>query len=80
MSSTSDTMTEQQQREAKVENMNKQCVMKKGKPTYHGLTRRQWIDRLLEVDPTTSPRKSRMSIPHCGNRPGMRARIGFRGS
>jgi hypothetical protein len=25
----------------------------KGKPTYLGLTRRQWIDRLLEVDPTT---------------------------
>eukprot|EP00966_Prymnesium_polylepis_P088261 2042663-Prymnesium_polylepis.1 len=28
--------------------------MAKGKQTYLGLTRRQWIDRYLEVDPRTS--------------------------
>jgi hypothetical protein len=27
----------------------------KGKQTYLGLTRRQWIDRFLEVDPSTNP-------------------------
>ena len=28
--------------------------MVKGKQTYLGLTWRQWIDRFLEVDPTTN--------------------------
>eukprot|EP00966_Prymnesium_polylepis_P137241 3171199-Prymnesium_polylepis.1 len=35
--------------------MDSMCVMVKGKQTYLGLTRRQWIDRFLEVDPTTNP-------------------------
>jgi hypothetical protein len=49
--SNSDTMNEQLERAAKVQKMDSMCVMKKGKQTYLGLTRRQWIDRSLEVDP-----------------------------
>eukprot|EP00966_Prymnesium_polylepis_P165047 3816204-Prymnesium_polylepis.1 len=52
--SNSDTINQQQAREEKIEQMNPMCVMLKGKQTYHGLTRRQWIDRFLEVDPTTN--------------------------
>eukprot|EP00966_Prymnesium_polylepis_P201795 4675717-Prymnesium_polylepis.1 len=33
--------------------MDSMCVMVKGKQIYLGLTRRQWIDRIIEVDPTT---------------------------
>ena len=45
---------EQLERAEKVEKMNSMCVTVKGKQTYLGLTRRQWIDRFLEVDPTTN--------------------------
>ena len=41
-------------RAEKVKQMDSMCVMVKGKQTYLGLTRRQWIDRFLEVDPTTN--------------------------
>eukprot|EP00966_Prymnesium_polylepis_P218042 5046360-Prymnesium_polylepis.1 len=34
--------------------MDSMCVMVKGKQTYLGLPRRQWIDRFLEVDPTSN--------------------------
>eukprot|EP00966_Prymnesium_polylepis_P204593 4739843-Prymnesium_polylepis.1 len=50
-----DTKTEQQKREEKTKDMNSMCVMAKGKHTFLGLTRRQWIDRFLEADPSTSP-------------------------
>eukprot|EP00966_Prymnesium_polylepis_P125997 2913362-Prymnesium_polylepis.1 len=50
--SNSDTIN-QQEREDKIKQMDSMCVMIKGKQTYLGLTRRQWIDRILEVDPTT---------------------------
>ena len=50
--SNSDTINPQQQREAKVSMINSMCRMKKGKQTYLDLTRRQWVDRLLESDPT----------------------------
>ena len=50
--SNSDT-NQEQTREEKIELMNSMCVMVKGKQTYLGLTRRQWIDRFLDWDPTT---------------------------
>ena len=50
--SNSDTINQQQEREAKVSKMNSMCRMKKGKQTYLDLTRRQWVDRFLESDPT----------------------------
>eukprot|EP00966_Prymnesium_polylepis_P123818 2863277-Prymnesium_polylepis.1 len=53
--SNSDTINQQQDREEKIKQMNSMCVMVKGKKTYLGLTRRQWIDRFLEVDPDTNP-------------------------
>eukprot|EP00966_Prymnesium_polylepis_P095725 2217929-Prymnesium_polylepis.1 len=34
--------------------MDSMCVMVKGKQTYLGLNRRQWIDRMIKVDPTTN--------------------------
>ena len=52
--SNSDTINQQQERAEKVTQMDSMCVMVKGKQTYLGLTRRQWIDRFLEVDPTTN--------------------------
>ena len=48
---------QQQTREEKIEEMNSMCVMVKGKQTYQGLTRRQWIDRFLEWNPTTDPKE-----------------------
>ena len=45
---------QEQTREEKVELMNSMCVMVKGKQTYQGLTRRQWIDRFLDWDPDTN--------------------------
>ena len=51
--SNSDTK-QQQTRQEKVELMDSMCVMVKGKQTYEGLTRRQWIDRFLDWDPDTS--------------------------
>ena len=47
--SNSDTINQQQEREAKASMM---CSMNKGKQTYLKLTRRQWVDRFLESDPT----------------------------
>ena len=44
-----------QTREEKIAEMNSMCTMIKGKQTYKGLTRRQWIDRFLEWNPTTDP-------------------------
>ena len=52
--SNSDTINQQQEREEKVKLMDSMCVMVKGKQTYLGLTRRQWIDRYLDWDPDTS--------------------------
>eukprot|EP00966_Prymnesium_polylepis_P237949 5503271-Prymnesium_polylepis.1 len=46
--------TTQQERQEKINQMNSMCVMVKGKQTFLGLNRRQWIDRFLELDPTTS--------------------------
>ena len=46
--------TKEQTREEKIEEMDSMCVMVKGKQTYLGLTRRQWIDRFLDWDPDTS--------------------------
>eukprot|EP00966_Prymnesium_polylepis_P075144 1743031-Prymnesium_polylepis.1 len=34
--------------------MNSLCSTTKGKQTYHGLTRRQWIDRYLDWDPDSN--------------------------
>ena len=51
--SNSDT-NQEQTREEKVELMNSMCVMVKGKQTYEGLTRRQWIDRFLDWNPDTN--------------------------
>ena len=48
--SNSDT-NQEQTREEKVELMDSMCVMVKGKQTYQGLTRRQWIDRFLDWNP-----------------------------
>jgi hypothetical protein len=53
--SASDVIHEKKAREEKVEQMDAMCVMVKGKQTYLGLIRRQWIDRFLEVDPSTKP-------------------------
>eukprot|EP00966_Prymnesium_polylepis_P196997 4565168-Prymnesium_polylepis.1 len=52
--SNSDTINQQLEREEKVKQMDNMCVMVKGKQPYLGLTRCQWIDRFLEVDPTTN--------------------------
>ena len=41
-------------REEKLKLINSLCSTTKGKQTYHGLTRRQWIDRYLDWDPDTS--------------------------
>eukprot|EP00966_Prymnesium_polylepis_P288808 6670921-Prymnesium_polylepis.1 len=38
---------QQETREEKIKMMDSMCVMVKGKQTYQGLTRRQWIDRFL---------------------------------
>jgi hypothetical protein len=46
--------TKEQTREERIENMDSMCVMVKGKQTYLGLNRRQWIDRFLDWDPDTS--------------------------
>ena len=54
--SNSDT-NQEQTREEKIEEMDSMCVMVKGKQTYEGLTRRQWIDRFLEWNPTTDPKE-----------------------
>ena len=48
---------QEQTREEKIEEMNSMCTMIKGKQTYNGLTRRQWIDRFLEWNPTTDPKE-----------------------
>ena len=45
---------QEQTREEKVELMDSMCVMVKGKQTYQGLTRRQWIDRYFDWDPDQS--------------------------
>ena len=50
----SNSIDEQQKRAEKIEQMDAMCVMVKGKQTYLGLTRHQWIDRCLEVDPSIS--------------------------
>ena len=52
--SNSDTINQQQEREEKVKMMDSMCVMAKGKQTYLNLTRRQWIDRFLDWDPSTN--------------------------
>jgi hypothetical protein len=51
----SSPVNQEQTREEKIEEMNKMCSTVKGKQTYEGLTRRQWIDRFLEMNPDTSP-------------------------
>ena len=48
---------QEQTREEKIEEMNSMCTMIKGKQTYNGLTRRQWIDRFLDWNPTTDPKE-----------------------
>jgi hypothetical protein len=45
---------QQETREDEVKAMDSMCSMVKGKQTYLGLTRRQWIDRFLDWDPATS--------------------------
>ena len=55
--SNSDTINQQQEREAKVSMMDSMCGMNKGKQTYLNLTRRQWIDRFLEWNPATDPKE-----------------------
>ena len=45
---------DRQERADKIKIMDSMCAMHNGKKTYLGLTYRQWIDRFLEVDPTTS--------------------------
>jgi hypothetical protein len=55
--SNSDTINQQQEREEKVKMMDSMCVMAKGKQTYLNLTRRQWIDRFLDWDPTTDAKE-----------------------
>jgi hypothetical protein len=55
--SNSDTINQQQEREEKVKMMDSMCVMAKGKQTYLNLTRRQWIDRCLDCDPTTDAKE-----------------------
>eukprot|EP00966_Prymnesium_polylepis_P142870 3298756-Prymnesium_polylepis.1 len=42
----------EQTREEKIKVMNAMCGMAKGKQTYESLTKRQWIDRLLDWDPS----------------------------
>jgi hypothetical protein len=49
--SNSDNINEQQEREAKISMMNSMCSMNKGKQTYLKLNRRQWVDRILDLDP-----------------------------
>ena len=48
-------INEEQLREEKMKEMDAKCIMKKGKLTYMDLTRKQWIDRLLQVDPDLKP-------------------------
>ena len=47
-------INQEQTREEKIEEMDSMCVMVKGKQTYLGLTRRQWMDRYLDWDPDTN--------------------------
>ena len=54
--SNSDTINQQQEREAKVNTMDSMCGMNKGKQTYLNLTRRQCIDRFLDWNPTADAR------------------------
>ena len=53
----SDTINQQQEREAKVNTMDSMCVMNKGKQTYLNLTRRQWIDRFLDWNPAADAKE-----------------------
>jgi hypothetical protein len=50
----SNSIEDQQKRAEKKEQMDAMCIMVKGKQTYLGLTRRQWMDRCIEVDPNIS--------------------------
>eukprot|EP00966_Prymnesium_polylepis_P187487 4346753-Prymnesium_polylepis.1 len=61
MSSAASDMTEQQQREAKIQTMEMQCIMKKAsRPTLDSLGVSGSIACLRSIPPP-SPRKSRMS-------------------
>ena len=46
-------MSDQQQRQQKIQEMDSMCTTVKNKQTYMNLTRRQWLDRFLELNPST---------------------------
>ena len=46
-------MSDQQQRQQKIQEMDSMCTTVKNKQTYMTLTRRQWLDRFLELNPST---------------------------